>query len=77
MPHRDRLPATENSSIDVKQTWRSIDSSFFRHATNVPWPPSWKSILAAVSSPSEATVGWILFWEEIDRPELAFWVAEQ
>jgi hypothetical protein len=29
------------------------------------------------SSPSVATLGWILFWEEIDRPELPSWVAEQ
>jgi hypothetical protein len=40
-------------------------------------PLSWKSVFAAVSSPSVATVGWILFWEEIDRPELSSWVAEQ
>jgi hypothetical protein len=30
-----------------------------------------------LQSPSVTTVGWILFWEETDRPELSSWVAEQ
>jgi hypothetical protein len=32
---------------------------------------------SASSMPSVATLGWILFWKEIDRPELPSWVDKE